>query len=315
MGGGAASGAAAGAMSERSAGSKDRGCLPPQGLARRLVQALCGSHNGTPSRMQPNTPPRQREGSLFSCGGTSCDSFGEQVESPGRAATALFDMLREEQHRLEALPTETQERLCGLLDRLQPADLHIGPNEAQRLHCSYAKVGYQEVYSGPELNICVFVLAAGACIPLHDHPEMHVFGRLLYGRMRVVSYDLQLAEVPLLDGYRPPRGAKWAHRRREVRLGPQPTTYSLSPEEGNIHELHALEDCAFFDVVVPPYDPAEGRNCTYYALARWPEQGEDSDAAVPAYLLVPASAGDFATESLEYLGPRFRPRGKQRGGP
>merc|ERR1719162_2546335 len=105
-------------------------------------------------------------------------------------------------------------------------------------------------------------MAAGARIPLHDHPDMHVFGRLLHGRMRVLSFDPE--PYPLVQqstDSRLPAGSCWARRRPDEILGPEPTTYGLGPEDGNLHELHALEDCAFFDVVVPPYNPAEGRDC------------------------------------------------------
>jgi hypothetical protein len=39
------------------------------------------------------------------------------------------------------------------------------------------------------LTIGVFSLPQGAAIPLHDHPGMTVFSRLLYGRLHVRSFD------------------------------------------------------------------------------------------------------------------------------
>jgi len=36
---------------------------------------------------------------------------------------------------------------------------------------------------------------------------------------------------------------------------------------GNIHTFTALTPCAVLDVLAPPYDVTQGRNCTYYREA------------------------------------------------
>ena len=50
-------------------------------------------------------------------------------------------------------------------------------------------VSYVHLFSDAAFSMGIFVLPAGAKIPLHDHPEMTVLSKLLYGTLQVTSYD------------------------------------------------------------------------------------------------------------------------------
>merc|ERR1740121_2693218 len=146
------------------------------------------------------------------------------------------------------------------------------------------------------MTLCIFVLRRGAKIPLHDHPDMHVFGRLLFGRLRVRSYDPEDPEPwSWAQSWEDPFGGSGARRaklRSDSIVGPAPTTYSLQPGAGNIHELEALEDSAFFDVLTPSCDPRGERDCTYYSR----DGPEDAQSCV----LTPTEPIGFYMDSLRY---------------
>lgn len=216
--------------------------------------------------------------------------------SSGAAAAALFRFLERERESFATgqpeLPPALAAGLREHLDQLSADDLRVGPRDAAGIY-SRSGIAFQDVYSCPEMTLAIFLLRAGARIPLHDHPGMHVYGRLLFGSMRVLSFDFEPSSD---DGS---EGTRWATLRSDEVIGPSPTTYSLGPSTGNLHELEAVEDCAFFDVLAPPYDPYNGRDCTYY---RRDEAAGDGGR----YALAPVDLWGFSMQTLVYRGPGYR---------
>jgi len=125
---------------------------------------------------------------------------------------------------------------------------------------------YYDIVEDPLFSIGVFVIPPGSSIPLHDHPQMAVISKVLYGSMRVTSYD-------------------WTTKQGEAKMYDTNTLQatgdikSLFPNQmGNIHQFsndqndvqamlatnnqHQL-GCAIIDVILPPYHD-HARPCTYY---------------------------------------------------
>jgi hypothetical protein len=50
-------------------------------------------------------------------------------------------------------------------------------------------VTYLDIHDDAAMTIGIFQLPPGARMPLHDHPGMTVFSRLLYGTLHVRAYD------------------------------------------------------------------------------------------------------------------------------
>eukprot|EP00931_Biecheleriopsis_adriatica_P029061 TRINITY_DN17307_c0_g1_i1.p1 TRINITY_DN17307_c0_g1~~TRINITY_DN17307_c0_g1_i1.p1 ORF type:complete len:219 (+),score=25.98 TRINITY_DN17307_c0_g1_i1:137-793(+) len=215
---------------------------------------------------------------------TLCEPFAACVRRETNAAQALFGELRQSRTASPA----THATLQKLLDAVEASHLGVSRDDAARI-TGRCGVAHQAIYTGEDMTLCIFLLRRGASIPLHDHPGMHVFGRLLFGRMKVLSFDLL--------GSAGERGSIPASCQGETTLGPEPVTYGLSPDKGNIHELQAIDDCAFFDILTPPYDPARGRDCTYYRL--------EQSSATPGCFLTPVRYPAFSMDVQEYRGPVF----------
>ena len=98
----------------------------------------------------------------------------------------------------------------------------------------------------------IFMLRQGAQLPVHDHPGMSVVSKLLYGCVRIRKFDWQSDSTVRLV--------------RDQTLSPGDIALLFPKREGNLHEITAHEPSAFFDVLTPPYDPSNGRDCTFYSL-------------------------------------------------
>ncbi|BDA44810.1 Plant cysteine oxidase 4 [Coccomyxa sp. Obi] len=121
------------------------------------------------------------------------------------------------------------------------------------------RMTYQHIHEEKALSIGIFCLPRNAIIPLHNHPKMTVFSRVLYGKLHVRSFDWAEPEEHSVDGQRKAK----LHADGIVQAGDPPTV--LFPHHGgNLHAFRGETDCAVLDLFLPPYDRQEGRDCTYY---------------------------------------------------
>ena len=114
------------------------------------------------------------------------------------------------------------------------------------------------IVSDKNFDISVFIIPAGKCLPLHDHPNMSVISKLIQGELQVrgfnmIKYDFEnkstLAEMCITS-------VKSSFEK----------PWLLTPSQSNIHEFKAISTCAILDVLMPPYQEPE-RPCNYYAYA------------------------------------------------
>ncbi|CAN8233120.1 unnamed protein product [Cochlearia groenlandica] len=152
--------------------------------------------------------------------------------------------------------------LLNVMDEIKPEDVDVSP----KMSCFRSKVmgksplvTYLHIYKCNIFSIGIFCLPPNGVIPLHNHPEMTVFSKLLFGTMHIKSYDW-VANSPQqsLDT-----------RLAKVKVNSEFTapcdTSILYPNDGgNMHCFTAITACAVLDVIGPPYSDPAGRHCTYY---------------------------------------------------
>ncbi|CAN6465009.1 unnamed protein product [Victoria cruziana] len=115
---------------------------------------------------------------------------------------------------------------------------------------------------GNLFSIGVFLLPESATIPLHDHPGMTVFTKLLFGSVRLRSYDW-------VEPFEPedelPSQVRLAKLKVDNVFTAPCDAFVLYPASGgNLHCLQAVQPCAVLDVLGPPYSVQDGRDSTYY---------------------------------------------------
>jgi len=178
-------------------------------------------------------------------------------------------------------------------DQIRPSLGPLNNSEANGHSC----VRYLHIAEVPDqYSIGIFVFGPNARIPLHDHPDMCVLSRILYGDLQRLSLDLAREDeaISFLDDYgtrkhqdessssswfrgswfsrmnsirnKLPKGSRAAFKNSIDHLQ-APGVTVLYPYEGNLHEFVAgPHGAAVLDVLLPPYDNAQNRDCTFYNI-------------------------------------------------
>ncbi|KAA0041769.1 plant cysteine oxidase 2-like [Cucumis melo var. makuwa] len=211
------------------------------------------------------------------------------------------------------------EKLCCILDNMKAEDVGLSsnlqffkPNVPVK---GSPRVTYTTIYRCDNFSLCIFFLPATGVIPLHNHPGMTVFSKLLLGKMHIKSYDW-VDPTNSDDTAQPCESERFARRLAKLKAdavftSPCSTSVLYPTSGGNIHSFTAITPCAVLDVLGPPYSMEDGRDCSYYKehpYASFPngdmglgeEEGEGyrwlEEIEVPE---------NSQMDGIEYLGPQI----------
>ncbi|KAL5815668.1 hypothetical protein ACOSQ4_026309 [Xanthoceras sorbifolium] len=202
-------------------------------------------------------------------------------KTPPSKVQTLYDLCKKTFSPSATPPLSSQAvyNLCSLLDTVGPTDVGLkeesidddrglgisGLNELNRVARWAQPITYLDIHECDSFTMCIFCFPTSSVIPLHDHPGMTVFSKVLYGSLHVKAYDwIEPARFPETKGpgYRPVRLGKLAV---DTVLTPACGTSVLYPKSGgNLHCFTAVTPCAVLDILSPPYREDAGRKCTYY---------------------------------------------------
>ncbi|BBM84612.1 hypothetical protein [Candidatus Uabimicrobium amorphum] len=166
-----------------------------------------------------------------------------KVQEVIQQAQHLFSQNSSPQHIIDVLGK--------LLDQINAQDLNLDELMANlNPECEWDS---EPIFSTPDFSLQLFMIKKGSKIPLHDHPHMWVLMRVLYGTLHLRTFNW--AEEYPLSGL--------ARKCCDETANGATSTILVEPNNNNVHEIYAIDDCAFLDLLFPPYDHEE-RACHYY---------------------------------------------------
>ncbi|CAL0321753.1 unnamed protein product [Lupinus luteus] len=170
-------------------------------------------------------------------------------------------------------PPQHIQKLQSVLDGIKPEDVGLTPdmpyfltNVEQRI----PRITYLHIYECEKFSIGIFCLPPSGVIPLHNHPGMTVFSKLLFGTMHIKSYDW-VVDLPANSSttFKPSESLATETQLAKVKVdadftAPCNPSILYPADGGNLHCFTAVTACAVLDVLGPPYSDGDGRHCTYY---------------------------------------------------
>lgn len=146
----------------------------------------------------------------------------------------------------------------------------IGCEGASDPYHFQTKLNRVTIEGNEDYRLVLFFIKKGTQMPLHDHPNMSVFFKLMFGKLSYHSYDkvdkrFQYNQFSNdeYDEILETRTQVEAKKSTKKVLDDQ-NLLVVRPSSGNMHKFYAEEDSCFFDICLPNYTTDSLRRITYF---------------------------------------------------
>lgn len=271
---------------------------------------------------------QHQEPLFFSATRMPRDNKAPLIQKIAKQANIYFKSLKCPANMDNKVVADKQSELVSLVTALRAADLKIAPRKSKTSSGTAGVQGppvtYMHIFETEVFSMGVFLLRTGASIPLHDHPGMNGMLKVLYGKVSVSCFDkleddLSVSAAP--PHFEPPLAPFQVAslRRSTLRSVAEYSETSgpclLTPVQDNLHQIDAVEGpAAFLDILAPPYNPDDGRDCHYYKVLQTAvreenqkgnqeQEGDHKEKQDETWLLEIPQPEDFSCGGEPYPGP------------
>jgi len=211
--------------------------------------------------------------------------------------------------------------LTSLISSISKEDVQFNFDDVQsKRKRLVAPVTYIDVFDDSVATAGIFVLNRAFALPLHDHPSMYGFIKVISGRVKVRAFSEIKTSIPSdLSIVAEEQNARVVPVKlvREFVADESSPAATLTPTEANFHSITAEGGpAAFFDLLSPPYELEHmTRPCRYYQEIQYSnnvhkESGDAgmSETADLRFLVETQEPDEFFCDHVPYSGPSPKSR-------
>ncbi|XP_031847232.1 2-aminoethanethiol dioxygenase [Nomia melanderi] len=196
------------------------------------------------------------------------------------------------------------DKLWNLMNKITAEDVNLNKQILDFIQIQAAPMCVIDIFENKDLTISIFILKHGVTMPMHDHPGMHGFLKVISGAVQVNSYTLKTNDDHIIKLNKEIA----AFRHRPISLHSNSPACVLTPQDKNLHEISCIEGpAAFLDILSPPYDEDDSGNgprpCTFFKTISSKLSTDLPDIIEEVKLLAFEGPPNFDSESLKYTGP------------